>query len=849
MTSEPGGAAGPRGTVPVLDLRTADLAALVGRDFSHTLAELSGASPRDEAGRMILVDDAAGLVDHDDVFEFIFSSGLEVSVLCVVVGADASGPTLRRPAHLRPPQSATVWTGDIDGVHWRMGSHRADSAAPAADRVQPLRPRTPDTLLEALRLPPVFDAVLNQVGLLPDAAASPGLLVLASDGGAPEADRALAAALRMLTARPERSAEGHGRYDEVEALLDRAEAGTAGPTTEPAGRGQAPSGTSRHRRDLVLRAKSDLARLTRPGALLAGRVPAVAPSLDAAATELGAAAARAQQAIRRFGTAGPSETPRPAGTGRPVAVASETVFDAVDRAVAADFAARRPMPIIARRLRWNAERVRARATSAQRDRLLRLRPEDWERRIRETAPLAGRPSAAQTFGTAAVCVVAASPPHSGAVGAAAVAVAAAVASLWLRIRFSALVPDRPSGRTGTLWQLAASATGAAVGEALSTLLWPGTPTASGSLLSAVLGLVAAGALAVWWWHASVTDWTQRLRLDVWARAADEAEEVARYEMRDGAAVTAARSAVADYERILAGVVDDTAAMLLARGTPSGGGSGTADSSELHGATTDPWTDPWAEPLRSAAGVVDGTSPTMSPRVPRTATGQRHEVARALGDPGVVRALITSDLCDIGAAVLDRFREGARRPGAALPGPDAVGAEAEELFEEYRRHLQTAGVHHQPPICRDPRARRADVDGMWSGTRVLPDLIWCDARDERFVQLCTAPQLALLDSDPSGARMVRFAPYAARHALADAPAQEAAESMVWTGTSRVFGVLRLVGLRRGSVEDLWSMTAPPASAAEADGTAWEPSSPAAVGSDTAADDERRRGPAREGWLDG
>jgi hypothetical protein len=755
--------------VPVLDLRAVDVSAVLRRDFAATLAGL--AAERDapaDCARIIVIDDVGGLADHHDVFEHVFGSALDISVLCLAIGASRGGrgTVLRRPAQLSPPHAATVWVGDVDGVSWRMDSHRAGPRAPGA-KWGDGAPRTPEALVSALRLPPVFDAVIERVGVLPGAVACPGLRLVAGDVGGEESARALAAGVRALAVRQERQPDGRGLYAAAEAILADSEANQA-HDGYPAIADEGLAESHRRARDAVRRAQTALAKFCAPSSLFTGATP-TGQSLDAASQALADLVAAAEQTVRRVDSPGPGRPPRDEAR-------AAAVFDTVESAVLEDFGARDPLPAIAERLRDNAERVLSHSADDYRRRLAQLRPETWARRLKGDAkPMAGPPSADTAASTAAATALAALPAGAGPAGAALVAAAAIAGAVWVRARMAARFPGRGIGWTTTWGHIAVAAGGAVLGAVLAVLLWGTASSTTGLLLAAAAGLAAAGVLMPLWWNRAARAWSRTLGLASLLGAADRVSDLAARAARDGAKAGALRSVVYDHERILAGVVDDTARALR----------------EL---TDEPGSGP---PHASRAQPAADARP-------------------AFGDPADVGELVVGDLSDIAAEVFSRFAAAARGPGSRMVAWDAVREETERLLTEYRRHLLTAGVYHDPPVCRDPETRRARVDAVWSRVTRLPELVWSGADDERFVQLCAATELTQLDADSAGAQLIRFAPYAARRALAaSAGAAGVGTQVVWTGTSRMFGMVRLVALRPGVVEEVWSMTAPPVRASRID----------------------------------
>src|ERR1700730_13062795 len=185
----------------VIDRRDTDLALLVTRRLSEVLAERApgGDGSRVDFGRVIVVDDAAALASHHEVYAHILDSHVDFSLLCLAIGpGPGDDPTLavRRPFPLGPPKSATLWIGDVHGIGWRSESTQADLVhVPGQDA----ETKMPSGLIEVLRVPQVFDHVIEVVGAMPGAVACPGLRVTRSDIDTDVLIDAQRAAIRQLT--------------------------------------------------------------------------------------------------------------------------------------------------------------------------------------------------------------------------------------------------------------------------------------------------------------------------------------------------------------------------------------------------------------------------------------------------------------------------------------------------------------------------------------------------------------------------------------------------------------------------------------------------------------------------
>lgn len=161
----------------------------------------SGGEPPAMVGRVIVLDDAASLVDHWDVYLSLVGDRQVTGVICLAIGESAVASeqngardpvVLRIPGVLPNGGGAVLWIGDVHGVMW--GSARDQPCPIGSDRRASL-----DQLLRALGVPEVFDAVRHQVRELPGRVANPGLVLFSGATSPDELAEARASALRELT--------------------------------------------------------------------------------------------------------------------------------------------------------------------------------------------------------------------------------------------------------------------------------------------------------------------------------------------------------------------------------------------------------------------------------------------------------------------------------------------------------------------------------------------------------------------------------------------------------------------------------------------------------------------------
>ena len=161
-----------------IDLRKIDPADALSRPFYRLQAEHGpgGEGQHVDFSRVILVDRAGQLMEHDEVYAHVLDSHLDVSMICVAIGAPDGDPTvaIRRPQQLGLQKAAILWVGDLDGIGWRMNSTLANQVNLPANGTASDPDRLPAELLVVLTIPQVFDEVIDLVADMPGNVASPG---------------------------------------------------------------------------------------------------------------------------------------------------------------------------------------------------------------------------------------------------------------------------------------------------------------------------------------------------------------------------------------------------------------------------------------------------------------------------------------------------------------------------------------------------------------------------------------------------------------------------------------------------------------------------------------------------
>lgn len=116
-----------RRAVVTLDFRN-DVDAVLTRPFSAIQRERAGAgaSGFHDLGAVLIIDSPQQVVSHEEAYRRVVESQSVSSVICLLVGAPSAGArtgeALVLPAILQHPQMAVLWVGDDQGVAWGMGA-------------------------------------------------------------------------------------------------------------------------------------------------------------------------------------------------------------------------------------------------------------------------------------------------------------------------------------------------------------------------------------------------------------------------------------------------------------------------------------------------------------------------------------------------------------------------------------------------------------------------------------------------------------------------------------------------------------------------------------------------------
>lgn len=736
-------------TVAVVDLLTVNLRDFLARRFTDELARFVPPGERRRPSRVLLIDRAEDLTAHAAVFDHVLGAPVNLSVLCLAVGELGEDGLLHRPDLLaRHEKAATLWVGDAEGVAWGLETAVASAVYGAAGGTPYA---VPPALLDTLRRPAVFDAVIAHADRLGSRAAAPGLRAARVEVSRGRFARALAAALSRLT-----SDEGTWTKEPIGRRASNQETSNA-----PAIRAGGPVHrdlNAAHQALLQLRSTLDSGR---------GDLPAAVGALAAA---LRAAAADANAVIE---ACDPHTTPDPeyrqlfSHLGLDTAAAVQSTgnkdLDVLAETGQEYLAENRPLPVLADRFDETANRygMSIRSPYLQRRQqigidLLIARLET----LRAADALLPTPPAMAVTALATCMMVLC--PGSAAVGAALGIGGFVGAAGWVRqrLRRIGLAAALPGG---FMRHAAAAAVGTVLGAVASAAagwtLWSGTARFAGGTVGAV---VIAALLAAFWHHRNVAG----LRAAVGADAIDGAIRQVEDLINDAARTARRRGELNDevcnYARALGTLVRDVSDVLARR---------IEADEEIDG----------APPSVLHAGIDTDASRELSERM------------------SGIDAVVLRDIGDIAASTFERFAESARGSGRiTMQDGEAVREDLDTRLEDYLDAVESSGVYHRPANCREPEERQRQLAALWSQAGSLPDLVRSEAGDTRITQFCTPEDLSFLETDPRRALLIPFAPRAAERLIGRA--RTGGRPIVWTDESRLLGVLRLVPLRPGTVTD-------------------------------------------------
>lgn len=819
-------------TVLCLDLRGDPAAA---RDAVETARE------QDAARRFLVLDHMADLTGHQHLYETLLSYA-SVPTLCLAVGSPAGSAAARslvRPLVLRPPGAGVLWVPDPG-----CGSGLPGDAA--------LGPLT-DLLAE----PTVFDEALRALAEVPHGVAVPALNVLEQVLSDSARTRAWRQALESLAGKETPAFLGPGGAEEVPTeLAPLVSKGVperlGGSGWRLSGHGWAyPGGEIDERRracEVALADAQDAYRDVRqPVAFLrpAERRADLSGRLEHLADALSAYHATAAGALTDGDGVGLAPEQRAALHQRGITLpdlpeaSRERVGPALRSHTETLLRRRLSLRTVAARLTALANVSAPAGSAARLAQLDEVCPADYRTALGSPAPFtvgtSARANAAQTGAVA--CAAGLWAGTGWVTGPLAGLAAAGLAALMLRRRPNRSADGQLDGgqAPGGGWLaggLAGGLGGALAGHLLSLDTWAG-------IIALLLAVVTLLVLVRQWWTAAVDAWWREMDVDRAALVTESVDGLLEEAVVHDWLLADARAHCADEARAVAGALHVLAAEAEShaapptsqspprpdrgedgawdepwdsaeRGGESGGQSGDGPGGEWEPWDWDDWDD--GSQQHTEGGRRAGAEPAAEPGAEAAtgATAQATAAADAPGreqrraDPPWLRretgdggpALVDTLLSDLAAGVrhlLTPFWGTLERDpnaAAALPVTEhmarLLAAESDRLAKD------PAAV---PPFATPGEARPGSLLLLGLGPEGIAAVLGHGA-DATARLLCTAAHARTLSRDPSAARRVRFAPAAARRG-AD-PDLAVGGDVVWTGTSRFAGTLRLVPLRNGIV---------------------------------------------------
>jgi hypothetical protein len=749
-----GASASHENTVIELDIRDRSTADAEG----HAAEAVRDFRWRRGSARLVVIDDARSLADHDSIYQTI-QAHQGSNVLCIAVGGPASraaGVALRTTQVLNNQTTATLWVGDPDGVSWPT------DVLPASDTPLVTTPQeTLRALREILRMPEVFDQVIRLADKLPYRVASPGHLVAAGQVGPAQLAAAQLASVDQVAGGADPAARPMGQdalvTDYWPLITTERPATDVDPTRL---RRDSPLGAVQHDAGTLLQAARTEAsevdgrfgpRLTAPPSPVLDRTVAA-----------GEKVAEFQRGVHDlFGRVDVREGLSHAARDR-LTHAGIDMRD-LDDATHRDIATRLRELVLARfqqglSLRDAAELGREIAEHAapagSRGRLSELDaacPDDLIARLTTPPPFPWSLVTPWVLAVVTVCGLLAGLTPAGLIAGIVVALG------WSAVVFAAdtrrpTVGQRPIRFDPmVLTHLGAVVVGAiggvAIADALRLPAWLGWVC----LLGPVVGLPLA--LRRWWWRAS----------DSWGLT----------ELLD-----AGQQAHAAVLRLLCQVVvgdwvANDARRFLARGAFE-----IATALDAVGGALGEWV-----PVARPGSPVEGRTSAGEQLQNLITEDIRHVVGRAL--EGSWHALEAGTFADVG---------------------DGVRQRTLELLDGYSRHLENVGIDQpfQPDVGTPPAPRTQLVRTLWQQSTEINWLMYDAGADSPMIQLCGPEDVFLLDGARENFGLVRFAPRAAREPVtAVRPTGQPDVEITWTGAGHIAGVLRLVPLRSTAVESDWS----------------------------------------------
>lgn len=725
----------------------------------------SGGEPPAMVGRVIVLDDAASLLDHWDAYLSLVGDRQVTGVICLAIGESAAVPdgngardpvVLRIPGVLPNGGGVVLWIGDVHGVMW--GSARDQPRPIGSDRRISL-----DQLLLALGVPEVFDAVRHQVRELPGRAANPGLVLFSGATSPDETAEARASAVRELTTVwPEQPLPDDLRESIARLGVDPRQ--PAGAVLTPS----SPVDIARRQANKQLGEADQLTRALGSPRLLIGSDPS-RPSLASAVAGAGQAAEQYRNALgellhridgqlRRGDTSVARVVEM--GVQQPFPLSPPAVAEGLRVAVHRRLSQEPSLPQLGTQLRREATAKQPQGCSNELEQLRLIGPlqREFPASRRWPIPITVLPLVALT------CAVVAFAAPGGLLAwvlGAAVALAWALPGWLLLARWPCPEGERgldgaalPAFVTYFLVGLLGAAGGLAASRVVGSFL---QSSLARQVLIAVAAVVVV-ATVVLSWRGSAKRLVNALALPALSTAVKQMSDLAH-------GVVSREWQPSERNRVVARALNEAADGLL------------EITQALQHAST-------GQPAQPHPAPPDG-SEILPGGIPRAL-------------PAELLAVVREDLVALSEAALAlawQATEMGRRTDAGT-----YTRRTERLLAEYDSHVLLAGLMSLPTPETDSRLRSQLLARMWSESPAAREALRIRGADD-MVQLCNGRQLDDLSSygEPG---MVRFAPEPARPILepdyshrGDGPQ---GLQVVWINSAELAGVLRLLPLRSAAM---------------------------------------------------
>lgn len=727
------------------------------------LRDWPGGEPPAMVGRVIVLDDAASLLDHWDVYLSLVGDRQVTGVICLAVGESTVAPEengAREPVVLRIPNvlpnggGAVLWIGDVHGVSWGA----------ARDQPRPLgsaRGISLDQLLAALEVPEVFDAVRHEVRELPGRAASPGLALFSGATDPDELAEARASAVRELTTVwPEQPAP-----QDLQDSIAKLGADPRQPTGAVLG---PPVAADKQTANKQLRRAEEIAQALgsprllygpdRPGQSLALAVARAGGAAEQYRNALGELLNRIDGQLRRGDTTVAHVVEK--GVQQPFPLSPPAVAEGLRTAVHQQLSQEPSLPTLGGQLRRAAAAKQPQGCPNQLEQLRLMGPLQRELPAsrRWPIPLIVLPLVVLTCAVVAFAVRGS--PLAWVLG-------AAVALGWALPGWVLLAHwPRPQGERGLdgaalpafVAYFLVGLLGTAVGVVATRVSGPFVPSSLTRQLLIAGAIVVVAATVVLSWRRTARRLVNAVALPDLGAAIKQMTKLANEVVTD-------EWQPSEGKRVLARALNEAADGLL----------------EISQALQHASTRPAAQPHL----ITPDDSEFVPGRIPRAL-------------PAELLAVVREDLVALSVSALApawRATESGRRTDTGT-----YTRRTERLLAEYDAHVRRAGLMSLPISGNDSDLRSQLLARMWSESPAAREAVRIRGAED-MVQLCNGRQLSDLSGygEPS---MVRFAPESVRPILEPDHAHRGDEpqglQVVWTTTTELAGALRLLPMRPAAI---------------------------------------------------